>query len=84
MGLAITIGGILIKSGAWIGHQEVAISDIERLRKALQEDIIRIEQEIGKLRDWRHRLGEDPCASLLKLYEMLERDIAELRTAVFR
>lgn len=66
---AITIGTVLVRVGAWGGHQD--------------GDIARLEDEVRRLRDWRHRIGEDPCDSILKLYVMLEKDIEELRKRIY-
>ena len=69
MGLALSIGAILVKLGMWGGSHE--------------GDIRRLDEEIRRLRDWRHKVGEDPCDSVLRLYNLMEKDIDELRKKVF-
>lgn len=68
----LTTGTLVMKSGMWAGRQEASKGDMDR-----------IESEIKALRDWRHRIGDDPCAPVLALFNLLELRVSRLETRVF-
>lgn len=39
--------------------------------------------EIRRLRDWRHKVGDDPSDAVSKLYDILERRVTKLEGKVF-
>lgn len=69
VGSVLAIGALLVRIGGWGSHHDDAIS--------------RHDDEIKRLRDWRHRIGDDPCESVLKLYLILEKEIERLNKKVF-
>lgn len=70
--LVVTIVQIMFKSGMWAGRHEASRGDIERL-----------EREITRLREWRHKLGEDPCDALGLLCDLHDKRIERLERRVF-
>lgn len=65
--LAFTIGTTLLKSGVWAGTTAATAGDVKRL-----------EDEVKVLRQWRHKVGDDPADSVFKLYGLLEQRVERL------
>lgn len=63
----VTVSKILVDVGVWGGHVDSGLASVRRH-----------EDEINRLRDWRHKIGEDPNHSVLQLYRILAEDVKEL------
>jgi hypothetical protein len=65
--LAVSIGTLVFKSGVGIGEHDSTAKDLERL-----------EFEIQRLRDWRHRIGEDPAGYFVQALDVLADRVKRL------
>lgn len=51
--------------------------------KKQDDEIRRLDSEIKRLREWRHKVGDDPCHAIGKLYDILEKRVERIDKKVF-
>ena len=78
VGLATTLGVHLIQTGRWAGRVEAFQREWEQRDIEHQREHARINEEIDRLRAWKHKLGEDPNHALTVLHGLLQERVQRL------
>ena len=66
---AITVISLLVQIGRRYGSDRGSLDALE--------------MEVARLREWRHKIGDDPSDSVGQLYDMLEKRVENLERKVW-